>query len=1118
MPADAKIRIPLREEFRYFHEPVSGAPSDERAVGRNQLVQEFADRIVMSRGGAFLVGGLRGVGKTTFVKLAMQRVGSSRGRYPGGAGDFELVDVWLNLSRAIEPVQLLHLLIRHLYLRLKQVKLLDRLDEELRNDLRRAFMRTSFEISSRAQDQEERGRSSEVGFGKAPFIGIEFLGKMSASYKSSRTDEEALKYLPYDEKAAEFDIADFAQRLQDGTAALRRESWWQRMLRPFRGAPLAPPRVRVVFVLDELDKLERQAPGRQALERQGLERQGLERPGEAAAETEKAAGGPGDGVSVLDPILQALKTVFSASGVSFVFVGGKEVEERLIEDISHADSIYESIFAYNLYLPCLWDDQGGILKQYMSPVKEGEADAYTESYRETVARYLRYKGRGIPRRTWREVNKYVWWEADGPKLILDVKSRRYMDLFSKLEEGLQDDKLFKAMEDNADNVRRDRQKLYFYYTADWVLGRGAETFTPDDVVAMAQTLNLGGKLTPTAASAIAQTTLDILKNRACIEVDSGRTVRGDAPWKDVYYKLCPWVLRAFEGSAEEETKAAVAPIQDEGLTRLGTYQVLDEIGGGATSQIFKVRGSGGEIRAAKVMRTEQTQNAMMAALFRDEIAMLREFDDSGIVKVFDSGEQNGRSYLVMELLEGVALDTLIRSVKVLPVGTACYVAAQLAETLARIHAKGWIHRDVKPGNIFVTFGGRTKLMDFGIAHRRRDWPERTTAFVLGTPGYMAPEQVLNPGQATETNDVYSLAVTLFEMITGQLPFGSSQQIQDWKGLQEEAPSLLQFVKAPEPLAEILGEALAKSSERRTQTMQAFRAALLPWQDNSSLGLKAAVAACRETAQQSRKITIAEEVPAESFMRVAIPPAARNWVAVSEAAESSAEIQPALTTDMEKASEIVSADIPVTVERPRSDLPAFLPRLSEGMAAAGGMAAVYPGQWDGGILDWPAIRDAFLPGSALKITLERICEEPKILHLLVDFLDGLCLWGGPKAIYRSIQIREGRLILGRSASEVDLPLDVPEISRQQVAFTLSAENEGTIWAEDLSSRNGTRVNGERLSRRQLDEGDRVQFGSHEILIHRIPANAEDWAYPPHSGYAQTSRVEASGSAEAGPSIA
>jgi serine/threonine protein kinase len=1071
VPAEVKIRIPLSQEFRYFHEPVSGASFGRWAVGRNELAQEFADRIVLSRGGAFLVGGLRGVGKTTFVQVAMHAIRSSEKRYAGNVGKFELVDVWLNISRTMEPVQLLHLVIRHLYLRLKEMGLLDGLDAELRRDLHTAFMRTSFEISSRAMNQEERGRSSEVGFSKAPWIGIEFLGKLSASYKRTRSDEEALKYLPYDEKAAEFDIVNFARRLQEGRP--QHESWWRRLLG--KAQPTATP-IRVVFVLDELDKLERQTePSRNVSDAQ------------AAAEGTQNAKAADAGVSVLDPILQALKTVFSASGFSFVFVGGKEVEERLIEDISHADSIYESIFAYNLYLPCLWEDQGEILAQCMaSGEMKNEIDPYTASYQETVARYLRYKGRGIPRRTWREVNKYVWWEEDGPKLILDVKSRRYMDLFSKLEEGLHDDLLFQALERNSDNVRRDRQKLYFYYTADWVLGRGRETFTSDDVVAMTQTLNLGGKLTPQAATAIAQTTLEILKNRACIETESGRTVRADAPWDSVYYRLSPWVLRAFEGSAEEEVKAAVAaevkPQQGE-LTRVGWYQVLEEIGGGATSQIFKVRGPSGEVRAAKVLRTEMAQSTMMASRFRDEIAMLKEFQDKGIVQVFDSGEEDGRPYLVMELLEGVALDTLIRGVKVLPVGTACYVAAELAAILGRIHAKGWIHRDVKPGNIFVTSTGGTKLMDFGIGRSatRESGGSRTGEYILGTPGYMAPEQILNPSQAGAVSDVYSLAVTLFEMITGQLPFGSPEQLRDWRGLVEDAPPLQQFAAVPEALAETVARALARDPERRTQTMEAFRAELVRWQDPSASALAGVVASCRSSVFSSSAATLVGFPPTEGK---------GEGLDISEAPTLVSPAEEVLRGGAQKGVETpqrlpwkggpkvsavpppppVSAPYPMpqAAPAPAVEVPAFV------SPAAALQAKDLEWLWNGSRAQQD---EAF----------QRLSVSSGTLHLLFDFARKVCLWGGPGATSRSLILREGRLILGRSASEVDLPLEAKHISRQHLAFFVRFEEEGIVQAEDLSSASGSQVNGERLSRRVLKDGDKVQAGECEIRVHLLPRN-------------------------------
>jgi serine/threonine protein kinase len=750
----------------------------------------------------------------------------------------------------------------------------------------------------------------------------------------------------------------------------------------------------------------------------------------------------------------------------------------------------------------------------MARGEDGNESKDAASYRETVERYLRYKGRGIPRRTWREVNKYVWWEEDGPNLILDIKSRRYMELFSKLEEGLQDDPLFNALGRSGDNVRRDRQKLYFYYTADWVLGRGLEEFIADDVVAMSQTLNLGGKLTPQAASAIAQTTLEILKNRACIEIDAARTVRADAAWESVYYKLSPWVLRAFEGSAEEETKAVVASAAAEPMARsgellkIGSYQVLEEIAGGATSQIFKVRGMSGEIVAAKILRAELMHNLMLQTRFRDEIAMLTELNEPGVVRVFASGEEAGRPFFVMELLDGVALNTLIAGVKSLPVSTACYVAVQLAETLERIHARGWIHRDVKPGNIFVTRGGETKLMDFGIGRRvGGDGPAQTTAgYILGTPGYMAPEQILNPSQTGVASDVYSLAVTLFEMIAGQLPFGNPEQLKDWQGLLEEAPSLLRFSSVPKELAEAVGEALLRSPEARTQTMAAFRAKLLPWQDGSAESLALAVASCRHSVSSSSAATlvgIASLIPASmrgelNKARLVDLPTRRSIVEAPTMAGPLDEmpLQAAPVKSKAPKGRGQRAGSPVPPPPPLASLPpAYAASPAPQAAAAESIRNADVRNAE--------IREADLVASSARPqgkdmewlwtgsrkqqeeAFQRLCGASGRLHLLFDFARRVGLWGGPGAIGRSLILREGRLILGRSASEVDLPLESRDISRQHLAFFVRFEEQGSVYAEDLSSASGSRINGERLSRRVLKDGDLVQAGENEIRIHVLP---------------------------------
>jgi tRNA A-37 threonylcarbamoyl transferase component Bud32 len=483
--------------------------------------------------------------------------------------------------------------------------------------------------------------------------------------------------------------------------------------------------------------------------------------------------------------------------------------------------------------------------------------------------------------------------------------------------------------------------------------------------------------------------------------------------------------------------------------------VIEEIGSGATSQIFKVRGPSSEIGAAKILRTDMAQNPMMVSRFSDEIAMLREFSDPGIVRVLGAGEQDGRPFLVMELLEGVALNTLISGVKTLPLGTACRVAAELAGTLSRIHERGWIHRDVKPGNIFVTHAGETKLMDFGIGRRiMRDDETQTMGYVLGTPGYMAPEQILNPVQVGVRSDVYSLAATLFEMITGQLPFGNPGQLKDWQGLVQEAPSLLQFAAVPKELAETVGRALSRSPEVRLQTMEAFGRELMQWADVSPEGLRGAVAQCQNTAFSSSTATLVGAALTKPIFEMDAAPAPP--IAALSRGPTKGIVEPAPAP--------VPAPAPAAVKREISRDEELL--------------------WMGNQAEQ---EEAF----------QRLCEAQPIPRLLIDFGNRVCLWGGPGTISRTLILREGRLTLGRNASEVDLPLDHPSISRQHLAFSIRMQDStGVVLVDDLSSAAGTRIMGDRLSRRPLSDGDILRVGEINVHVHVLPGRAlelplRDW---------------------------
>ena len=655
-----------------------------------------------------------------------------------------------------------------------------------------------------------------------------------------------------------------------------------------------------------------------------------------------------------------------------------------------------------------------------------------------MERYLRYKGRGIPRRTWREVNKYVWWEEDGPNLILDVKSRRYMELFSKLEEGLQDDELFKALERIADNVRRDRQRLYFYYTADWVLTRGRESFTADDVTAMVVTLNLGGALTQVAAGKIAGSTLDILRNRAFIEIDTERT-RVILPSEAVWYRLCPWVLRAFEGFAEEDKKVEPALAGDqkqnsEDLVQIGHYQILETISSGGMSYVYKVRHAiSGEVRAAKMLNARYAGQQEMVDSFNREIEAWGKLSHPGLIHIYDAGMRTGRPYYIMDLLDGITLGSLLDNVKTLEVSLACRIASEAALTLAYLHEQGLIHRDIKPTNLFLTHAGMVKVLDLGIAARvsssPESWDDALSLLVPGTPGYAAPEQFLGQISADARLDVYSLGATLFEMLTGQLPFGRQDARPSPVKTVASVPSLSNALPGiPTKLAEAVARSLAGPDERYT-TMQAFHADLIPFASRDPEIVQQAIKSVHSSTTSARELT-------QASLLYDLPPA------------------PAAAAPAKQ---------PAAAENRPSDVHSTLTERN-----------------------WSMIRT----GSRLEqeSAFRQLCIlsfNTGEAHLLFDLARGLCLWGGQGAISRSIVMHDGRLILGRSASEVDLPLDAPHISRQHLAIFYSKDN-GTVTVEDLSSAAGSRLNGKLLGRKELADGDYLTVGASEIMVHLLPA--------------------------------
>jgi hypothetical protein len=218
--------------------------------------------------------------------------------------------------------------------------------------------------------------------------------------------------------------------------------------------------------------------------------------------------------------------------------------------------------------------------------------------------------------------------------------------------------------------------------------------------------------------------------------------------------------------------------------------------------------------AVKVLGGALAGDGRAAERLRREARAAGRLEHPGIARVLDLGEHDGRPYLVMELLEGESLAARIDRAGPMPPAEAARVVAAVAGALEAAHQAGVVHRDVKPGNVFLTSAGEVKVLDFGIASAAGD-TALTTGDLLGTAAYLAPERVLGH-RATPAADIYALGVVLYELLAGHRPFAGGSEVElAMAHVNADPPSLRQAVpSAPSFLVAACHQALAKDPSDR----------------------------------------------------------------------------------------------------------------------------------------------------------------------------------------------------------------------------------------------------------------------------------------------------------------
>jgi eukaryotic-like serine/threonine-protein kinase len=266
------------------------------------------------------------------------------------------------------------------------------------------------------------------------------------------------------------------------------------------------------------------------------------------------------------------------------------------------------------------------------------------------------------------------------------------------------------------------------------------------------------------------------------------------------------------------------------------YRLERPLGVGGQATVWAARNLTLDVAVALKLLLDGTADEAQVGRLLQEAKTVARLGHPAIVRVFDLAQTHrGEWFIVMELLEGKSLaDELLERGR-LPASRAVQLLLPIVHALAAAHAQGVVHRDVKPDNIFLTPTGASiqpKLLDFGIAKRKRDPQvglQTAAGTILGTPAYLSPEQAEGLPDVDQRSDIWSLSATLYECVTGQLPFDAATDAELFAQIAEhEPPSILEHAAGDAALGAIVRRGLAKSREARWPSMHAFGEALASW--------------------------------------------------------------------------------------------------------------------------------------------------------------------------------------------------------------------------------------------------------------------------------------------------
>jgi serine/threonine protein kinase len=270
------------------------------------------------------------------------------------------------------------------------------------------------------------------------------------------------------------------------------------------------------------------------------------------------------------------------------------------------------------------------------------------------------------------------------------------------------------------------------------------------------------------------------------------------------------------------------PVELQPGSELGQYVIVRELGSGGMGIVYEAEDKWLHRRVAlKVLRADLPTEQVARERFLREARAMAAVDHENVCIIFQVDEVDGRPYMAMQLLTGETLETRLERERRLPTSEAARIGREMASGLAAAHAKGLVHRDVKPANVWLENGsGRVKLLDFGLALARDNAHLTHSGYVIGTPAFMSPEQAR--GEPLDgRSDLFSLGIILYLATTGERPFDGATAMAVMRNLELHFPGRVNVkrVDVPAPFSNLIMELLAKDRKDRPQTADAVAARL-----------------------------------------------------------------------------------------------------------------------------------------------------------------------------------------------------------------------------------------------------------------------------------------------------